>query len=191
MVSPAEFVVLLDRHARPIGRECKSAVHHEATPLHLAFSVFLFDDRGRALFQQRALNKVTWPGVWSNTCCGHPAPDESLIDAAHRRLHHELGIEPIELTVALPDFRYRARWGSIWENEVCPVLVGRFDGSVRLNPTEVAAVRWINWSDFAATCVNEQPSEFATFSPWSRLEARQLPPQPWLSTTATPVICAA
>ena len=68
-------VVLVDEENRELGRALKSEVHHAATPLHRAFSLFLFDRRGRTLVQRRALAKRTWPGIWSNSCCGHPAPE--------------------------------------------------------------------------------------------------------------------
>ncbi|MBE2215869.1 MAG: isopentenyl-diphosphate Delta-isomerase [Opitutaceae bacterium] len=170
-----EMVVILDQHGVPLGCEPKATVHHACTPLHLAFSVFLFDGAGRTLFQQRAFHKRTWPGVWSNACCGHPTPGEALVAAAQRRLRYELGTEgPVDLALTLPHFRYRARWGDLWENEVCPVFTGRYDGPFTPNPDEVASVRWIRWSDFARGCRSDAPSEFDAFSPWSRWEAAEL-----------------
>ena len=174
-----ERVVLVDDHGQAIGTERKANVHHAHTPLHLAFSIFLFDGQGRSLFQQRALHKPTWPGVWSNACCGHPLPGESLTAAARRRLAHEMGITaPIELTLALPHFRYRARWADLWENEICPVFVGFYDGPVTPHPAEVAAVRWVDWSAFADACVARNAATiddvFTAFSPWSRWEAAEL-----------------
>jgi isopentenyl-diphosphate delta-isomerase len=168
-------VVLLNEAAKPVGCHPKATVHHARTPLHLAFSVFLFDRNGGTLFQQRAWHKPTWPGVWSNACCGHPAPGETLVDAARRRLRFELGITaPLDLELALPHFRYRARWQDIWENEVCPVFVATFDGVVHPNPDEVAAVRWIRWPDFARASAGAAPSEYDAYSPWSRWEAAGL-----------------
>lgn len=168
-------MVLLSETGEPVGHQLKATVHHADTPLHLAFSIFLFDGAGRTLFQQRAFHKPTWPGVWSNACCGHPAPGESLIGAARRRLRHELGITAaFDLELALPTFRYRARWGDLWENEVCPVFVGTYGGPLAPNPDEVAAVRWIWWSAFARECRSDAPSEFDAFSPWSRWEAAEL-----------------
>lgn len=170
-----EYVVLVNEDAEPIGIELKAAVHHASTPLHLAFSIFLFDGKGRALFQQRAYHKPTWPGIWSNSCCGHPMPGESLDDAARRRLRHELGImEPVCLELALPDFRYRARWREVWENEVCPVFVGTYTGPLSPNPEEVTGLRWIDWRRFASECRRGDARAFGLYSPWSRWEAAAL-----------------
>ncbi|HEY0807811.1 MAG TPA: isopentenyl-diphosphate Delta-isomerase, partial [Pseudonocardiaceae bacterium] len=76
-----EHVILLDQDGNSIGTADKATVHHTETPLHLAFSCYLFDRRGRVLLSQRALAKKTWPGVWTNSACGHPAPGEELADA--------------------------------------------------------------------------------------------------------------
>ena len=179
-------MVLLSETGEPVGHQLKATVHHADTPLHLAFSIFLFDGAGRTLFQQRAFHKPTWPGVWSNACCGHPAPGESLIGAARRRLRHELGITAaFDLELALPTFRYRARWGDLWENEVCPVFVGTYGGPLAPNPDEVAAVRWIWWSAFARECRSDAPSEFDAFSPWSRWEAAELLALPHFAALTT------
>jgi isopentenyl-diphosphate delta-isomerase type 1 len=169
-----EHVGRLDDAGAPCGTQLKSTVHHAHTPLHLAFSIFLFDDQGRNLFQQRAWHKIPWPGVWSNACCGHPLPGKSSTDATRRRLAYEMGItRPINLELALPDFPDRAQWGSIRENERCPVLIGHYDGPVRNNPTEVAATKWIDGDAFVSSRSSPAPtdSEANPYSPWSRREA--------------------
>ena len=76
-----EEVVLLDEHGNAVGTCPKSEVHNESTPLHLAFSCYVIDESGRVLVTKRALRKETWPGAWTNSCCGHPAPGESVEDA--------------------------------------------------------------------------------------------------------------
>ncbi|MGK5729202.1 isopentenyl-diphosphate Delta-isomerase [Streptomyces sp. URMC 124] len=85
---------LVDEDGRTIGTAEKLSAHIAPGRLHRAFSVFLFDDEGRLLLQRRALEKYHSPGVWSNTCCGHPYPGEPPFVAAARRTGEELGIAP-------------------------------------------------------------------------------------------------
>ena len=89
---PEELVVLLDEQGEAIGTTPKRGVHHADTPLHLAFSCYLFDDTGRLLMTRRALHKPTWPGAWTNSVCGHPAPGEPIEDAVRRRVLDEVGV---------------------------------------------------------------------------------------------------
>lgn len=124
-----ELVRLLDEQGNEIGTADKALVHTTDTPLHLAFSCHLFDAQGRTLLTRRALSKLTWPGVWTNSFCGHPAPGESFQEAIIRRAAVELNITVTNIEPALPDFQYRAVDASgIVENEVCPVFTAVFDG---------------------------------------------------------------
>lgn len=166
-------VVLLGQDGNVIGDESRALVHSDCTPLHLAFSLYLVNDHGEVLFTRRAAAKATWPGVWTNSCCGHPRPGEAMEDALRRRLGEELGCEVSELRCALPDFAYRARDVSgIWENEVCPVFVGRVhpNAVIRPNPDEVMDMAWVSWASLAPA-VAEAP--FA-FSPWAVQQVSQL-----------------
>ncbi|MCV7279742.1 isopentenyl-diphosphate Delta-isomerase [Mycolicibacterium flavescens] len=139
-------MILLDEDGQPIGSAAKTTVHHEATPLHLGFSCYLFDRDGRVLLTRRALGKKTWPGVWSNSFCGHPAPGEQVDDAVRRRAQQELGVKIGAPTCVLPDFRYRAvaADGTV-ENEICPVFVARCDGPLAPDPSEVMEWMWVSW----------------------------------------------
>lgn len=160
-----DLVVLLDDEGRPAGTADRTRVHDRATPLHLAFSVHLVDERGRTLLTRRALTKRTWPGVWTNSCCGHPRPGEGMVDAVRRRLLHELGARVDDVVAVLPEFRYRAvDAGGIVENEVCPVHVARVRSDLELDPDpdEVAEHAWVDWSDLHRTAARTP----ALLSPW-------------------------
>ena len=168
----AELVVLLDEQHRPIGTAPKAAVHTDRTPLHLAFSSYAFDPSGtRLLVTRRALGKRTWPGVWTNTCCGHPAPGEELAEAMTRRLGQELGLVPRSVELALPDFAYTATMADgTRENEFCPVFRVVVDGDPTPDPAEVDDWRWVEWADLVAV------AERAPWliSPWAALQIPQL-----------------
>ncbi len=144
-----ELVVLLDDDGQHLGSASKHEVHREDTPLHLAFSCYVFDTDGRLLVTRRALGKRTWPGVWSNSCCGHPAPGEDGPDAVHRRVWQELGITLENLRTRLPDFRYRATdvTGTV-ENELCPVYTAVTRDRPRVAPDEIADWAWSEWDEF-------------------------------------------
>lgn len=167
-----ELVVLADDAGRAIGTALKSEVHTTETPLHLAFSCYAVDEDGRTLITRRALSKKAWPGVWTNTCCGHPAPGESVEDAVARRLREELGLEIESLEPVLPDFRYRAVDSSgIVENEICPVFVARVRSDPRPNPDEVMEWAWVPLDALAAVA----QSAPMTLSPWAVLQLDAFP----------------
>jgi isopentenyl-diphosphate Delta-isomerase len=158
-----ELVVLLDESGAAIGTADKATVHTMDTPLHLAFSCHIFNDNGHVLITRRALSKKTWPGVWTNSACGHPGPGESMEDAIRRRAAHELGLELAEVTLVLPDFRYRAIDASgVVENEMCPVFVARAVGNPQPLATEVCEWQWVQ-PESLANAVAETPF---VFSPW-------------------------
>ena len=168
---PVEEVVLLDAFGRPSGTQRKSAVHHARTPLHLAFSCHVVAPDGRVLLTRRAATKPTWPSTWSNACCGHPQPGETLRQAVTRRLGDELGLSPRRLGLAIPDFAYRAAMdGGTVEHELCPVVVAEVDRDAMPDPSEVDGVEWTTWEALRRRA-DERPE---TLSPWAVTQVAQL-----------------
>lgn len=173
-----DMIVLVDETNKPIRTARKLETHNDKTPLHRAFSIFLFNRNGETLVQKRALGKKTWAGIWSNSCCGHQMLHESLEDAAKRRLRYELGLSNISLLLILKDFRYRAEKDGIVENEICPVFVGFIESEPNANPAEVAETKWVNWEDF----LDEAKNQETELSPWSIEEAQLLQSNPDFQT---------
>lgn len=167
-----DHVVLLDEAGRPVGTAPRLEVHGAETPLHLAFSTYLFNADGRVLLTRRGLGKRTWAGVWTNSCCGHPRPGEGVEQAARRRIREELGLSVGPLYSVLPEFRYRAVDASgVVENEICPVYVGFVtEDHVTPDPDEVAEWEWVDWPGLVAS-VQATPR---VFSPWSVLQVPQV-----------------
>jgi len=171
MNATIEQVVLVSEDGTPTGVADKVAVHSATTPLHLAFSCHVYNAVGEVLVTRRALGKLTWPGVWTNSFCGHPAPGEALEAAVHRKAAQELGLSLASLEPILPDFRYRAVDASgIVENEICPVYKATVTDDPEPNPLEVAEYFWATPSDLRAA-VTATPR---AFSPWLVLQLADL-----------------
>ena len=137
-----EQLILVDESNRATGSAGKTAVHR-AGLLHRAFSIFIVDDRGRIVLQQRNPNKYHSGGLWANSCCGHPRPGERTIAAARRRLNEELGV-----TCAL-SFGFFARYrteldNGMHENEFVYVYFGRLAAEPRPDPAEIADVAFLS-----------------------------------------------
>ena len=143
-----QMLVLVNEQDEPVGLMEKMAVHRKAL-LHRAFSVFLFNSAGQMLLQRRALEKYHSGGLWTNTCCSHPYPDESPVQAATRRMKEELGFE----TVVEPAFHFiykAALDNELTEHEFDHILVGVFNGEINFNPTEVKNFKWITLDELAS-----------------------------------------
>jgi isopentenyl-diphosphate delta-isomerase len=131
-----EQVILVDVDDCEIGVMEKMEAHKQAV-LHRAFSVFLFNPQGKMLLQQRALTKYHSAGLWTNTCCSHPRPGETLENAVTRRLIEEMGITA-KVSKAF-DFIYQAELpDNLNEYEFDHVFIGNYDDEVRPNHLEVA-----------------------------------------------------
>jgi isopentenyl-diphosphate delta-isomerase len=178
-----EQVVLLDEAGEAIGAAPKADVHHADTPLHLAFSCYVFDEAGRFLLTQRARHKATFGGVWTNSCCGHPAPGEAIEDAVRRRVEQEVGLTLDDLRLVLPAFRYRAVMDNgVAENEMCPVFVATTRDAVRLDPEEVEDHEWVDWPLFRAGVLDGSRD----VSIWCVQQVTALPADPRTAPAADP-----
>ena len=152
-----EEVVLVDESDQPIGIAEKIAVHRNGA-LHRAFSVFVFNSSGELLLQRRTSTKYHSRNLWSNTCCGHPRPDESIERAARRRLKEEMGFD--STLTPLFKFLYRAKLeDGLVEHEYDHVLVGRFEGVPTPNPKEVSDWKWIELNALK-TDLKEHPDRY-------------------------------
>ena len=157
-----ELVVLVNERDEPLGTAPKSRVHRTGER-HRAVSVFLFDREGRVLLQRRAASKYHSPGLWSNTCCGHPRPGEQTMDAARRRLREEMGVE-CDLVHALT-FEYRAEVGpELLEHEVDHVFSGIFRGEPVPDPAEVQQWDWMALETLDADC-RQRPERYSAWLP--------------------------
>jgi isopentenyl-diphosphate delta-isomerase len=131
-----EQVILVDKDDCEIGLMEKMEAHKQSV-LHRAFSVFLFNPQGKMLLQQRALTKYHSAGLWTNTCCSHPRPGETLENAVSRRLIEEMGITTKVFKAF--DFIYQAELpDNLNEYEFDHVFIGNYDADVRPNHLEVA-----------------------------------------------------
>jgi isopentenyl-diphosphate delta-isomerase len=159
-----ETVILVNTADQPVGRMEKFEAHQRGL-LHRAFSVFLFNERGETLLQQRAAGKYHSPLLWTNSCCSHQREGESNLEAATRRLYEELGIESSQITELKDAFHfiYRAEFDNgLTEHELDHVVLGGFDGTVSLNTEEVEAVRWISMPDLTRE-MDAHPEQFTAW----------------------------
>lgn len=140
-----EQVILVDEQDNPIGLMPKIEAHERAL-LHRAFSVFVFNENGDLLLQQRAASKYHSPLLWTNTCCSHPRDGESNIEAGKRRLQEEMGFS-CDLEEVFW-FIYKAPFDNgLTEHELDHVLIGQFNGEPVINKNEVALYKWMSLSE--------------------------------------------
>lgn len=164
-----ELLILVDPDDRQTGSLSKSDCHDGDGVLHRAFSVFLFNNEGELLLQQRSSGKRLWPLYWTNTCCSHPRAGETMELATGRRLRQELGISaPLEFVYK---FAYRARFGELGsEHELCSVFLGRLKQQAVANETEIEALRFIGTD----TLNEEIDAHGERFTPWFKMEWQRL-----------------
>ncbi|MGP3926717.1 isopentenyl-diphosphate Delta-isomerase [Streptomyces sp. 8N616] len=141
---------LVDENGATIGTAEKLSAHVPPGRLHRAFSVFLFDGSGRLLIQQRALGKYHSPGVWSNTCCGHPYPGEAPLAAAARRTAEELGVSPSMLSEAgTVRYNHPDPASGLVEQEYNHLFVGLVRAEPKPDPEEVGETAFVTAEELA------------------------------------------
>ena len=160
--APAPIMLeLVDEDGKTIGTAEKLAAHQAPGQLHRAFSVFLFDESGRLLLQRRALGKYHSPGVWSNTCCGHPYPGEAPFAAAARRTFEELGVSPTLLAEAgTVRYNHPDPASGLVEQEYNHLFVGLVQAEPRPDPEEIGETAFVTPAELA------ERHAAAPFSAW-------------------------
>ena len=163
--SEAEELILVNENDDETGFLSKAECHDGAGQRHRAFSVFLFNDAGELLLQQRSQQKRLWPGFWSNTCCSHPRKGESMAVATQRRLYDELHIESaLEFVYK---FAYEAEFGEAGsENELCHVYLGQINGDIVPNEHEIESIQYLS----AKALIEGFESQPQSFTPWFKME---------------------
>ncbi|MCF8425040.1 MAG: isopentenyl-diphosphate Delta-isomerase [Bacteroidia bacterium] len=155
-----EFVILVDENDNEIGVMEKLQAHQEGL-LHRAFSVFIFNDKSELLLQQRALTKYHSPGLWANTCCSHPRPNETIKDSANRRLFEEMGMS-CDLTIKT-NFIYKTEFDNgLIEHEFDYVLVGFTNQNPILNREEVESFKLQTITDIKMD-ISSNPQNYASW----------------------------
>lgn len=163
MPTDNNLVIVVNEHDEQLGTIEKMEAHEKGV-LHRAFSIFLLNDNNELLLQQRADSKYHSAGLWTNTCCSHPMPGENTIQAAHRRLKEELGIEA-DLRAAF-NFTYLANvGGGLTEHEYDHVYVGRHNGDCNPDPNEVKAYKYLTLPEIAEW-IKQEP---AAFTEWMKI----------------------
>lgn len=157
-----EYIYYVDEDGKPSGEtKEKLSAHSADTMLHAAFSCYVFNEDGKFLVTQRASSKKVWPGMWTNSCCGHPAPDESMEDAIKRRSEYELGLKVEEIQCVMPKYTYKTPpYKGIVEHEFCPVYTAIATSEVVLNKDEVKDYKWVDW-DWYLEQLKTDPNDYS------------------------------
>ncbi len=155
-----ERLILVDEHDNNVGVGTKMQVHLQGA-LHRAFSVFVFDNRGRLMLQQRASSKYHSGGLWTNSCCGHPRPGESNHAASTRRLFEEMGFTCELKEVDQILYRVDVSNGLV-ENEYNHTFIGTFNSVPALNPEEAEGWEWVSVAD-VFSAIRQNPLHFTAW----------------------------
>jgi isopentenyl-diphosphate delta-isomerase len=160
-----EKIILVDERDNIVGHEEKMKAHENGGKLHRAFSIFIFNNKGEMLIQQRSLKKYHFGGLWTNTCCSHPNEDETLKDATYRKLNQEFGFntnikEKFSFIYKETDENYQ-----LTEHEFDHVLTGEFNGNPQPNPEEIDDFKWISVANLKQD-IAQNPEKY---TPWFKI----------------------
>lgn len=154
----ADRVILVDNKDKEIGTEEKLEAHRKGER-HRAFSIFIFNKNNELLLQRRAKDKYHSPGLWANTCCSHPGPNEKLEEAIHRRLKEEMGFDCMIKEIFVFSYNFSFSNG-LTENEVDHVFAGFYDGKIKANPREVDDYKWVRIDEIKKD-ISKNPKKYA------------------------------
>jgi len=164
-----KMLVLVDSEDNAIGLATKEECHTGKGKLHRALSIFIFNNKGEILLQKRSKEKQLWPLLWTNTCCTHPAKEEDVEEAAHRRLEEELGFD-CKLKKIFT-FEYHAEYkNDKSENEFDHVFFGQYDDDVHANPKEVEEWKWIEVNELKGD-LEKNPQDY---TPWFKIALEKI-----------------
>jgi len=177
-----EMCLVVDDNDNAISSATKIDCHRGGGIRHRAFSVLIFDSENRLLMQQRAEEKITFPGIWANSCCSHPLDiefengdsKEGVIHASKRKMFQELGI-PMEISESwdyhhIGRFEYSCRWDDEWiEHEIDHVLIVRADVELSINKNEIKETKWLNHKQIIEMLGGKNEWSNMIIAPWFRM----------------------
>jgi isopentenyl-diphosphate delta-isomerase len=157
-----DLIYFVNNNDIPTGETAdKLTAHTDETRLHAAFSCYIFNAKGEFLVTKRASTKKVWPNVWTNSCCGHPMPNESREDAITRRAEYELGLNLEKIMLVVPDYTYKTPpYNGIIEHEYCPIFTAIAQNEPKPNPSEVADFKWVSWEWFLEQ-IKQDPDDYS------------------------------
>src|SRR5213594_3665508 len=158
----SDIVVLVDEKDHPIGYEEKMKAHSDGGKLHRAFSIFIYNSKNQMLLQLRSNAKHHFQSLWSNGCCSHPLKGEELEKAAHRKLKQEFGFDANMEEVFSFTYKAKDETSGLTEHEFDHVFIGKYDGSPKPNPSEIANWKWVSVADLKKD-LNKNPDRY---TPW-------------------------
>ena len=177
----SEMCLMVDSEDKVIGSESKLVCHRNNGIRHRAFSVLIFDSQDRLLVQKRSSEKITFPGVWANSCCSHPLDlgaendgADGVVNAAKRKLEQELGVPTKESALwtfhHIGRMEYSCRWNEDWiEREIDHIMVVRADANIDHNLNEISDVLWAGPTEVNKMMDGEGEWGGEVIAPWFRL----------------------